>query len=446
VASGLSRTSVFVLGLLLAGSLAAAVTLTIDHEPVSCLIAGEYPLIEACFEPGQGVARARVYFRASDTLDWYYVEMAPEASCFQGVLPRPAESTAHIDYYVSVTDETFEEVRTQEYETSVVTKGSECDGVLAAYVSTASVVVGAVAGAAFPAGFVGGTILTTTAVAGLVATGVVTGVGITEGGVNESPPPTTTAPPAPAPTPTPTPIPVPTPTPAVCLPEDDDPPEVAILEPSANADVGATVEIVAEITDPGPASSGIAGARMFAEEQGGPRAEEIASLEPPGPLYRATWLVPDCMGPQDRWYIHVQATDRCGLAGGARVRVKRRGDSCSSSRVEGEGATSVLWTSDLELTNAQGQVIVNGSHALFPGAGPSPLNLPVRLGRNRVEATLVSTGEEGGVWRFTLDSGNVKPGSLRPVAGEVAAVGPGLVAFHLAGRAGERVVFTFDLE
>jgi hypothetical protein len=387
-----------------------------------------------------------VYFRASHTLDWYYVEMAPEASCFRGVLPRPAPSTEHIDYYVSVTDRTFEERRTEEYETSVVGEASRCEGVLASYVSSATVVVGTLAGAAFPAGFVGGSVLGATAVAGIVATGVVAGAGLAEGGANESPSPTSTAPPAPVPTPTPQPTPVPTPTPPACLPDDDVPPEVVILEPSANADVGATVEIVAEITDPGPASSGIAGVRMFAEEQGGSRTVEIATLEPPGPLYRTTWSLPECMGPQDRWYIHVQATDRCGLAGGARVRVKRRGDSCFASRVGGEVEASVLWTSDLAVADGQGQVVVNGSQALFQGSGPSILTLPTRRGSNRVEATLVSSGEEGGVWRFALASGGSRPGSLRVVAGEVEAVGPGLVVFRLTGRAGERVVFTFDGE
>jgi hypothetical protein len=185
---------------------------------------------------------------------------------------------------------------------------------------------------------------------------------------------------------------------------------------------------------------------MFAEEQGASRAVEIATLEPPGPLYRATWSLPECVGPQDRWYIHVQATDRCGLTDGARVRVKRRGDSCFSSRIDGEVGAAVLWTSDLAVADGQGQVIVNGSHAVFPGAGTSQVSFQARPGRNRVEAMLVSGGGEAGVWRFTLASGGVRAGSLRAVAGQVVAVGPAVVAFRLQGRTGERVVFTFDLE
>ncbi len=445
----------------------AAQPVQIQHQDVACVVAGQYPEIDACFEPVESVARARVYFRATQTTDWYYVEMKPEQGCFRGVLPRPRSSVGGVDYYVSATDREFAEARTAEYGPAVVDDESDCDGMVAPYVGTASVVVGALSGAAVPTGFVGGGVLglglSTTAVVAIGA-GVAGGAAIAaSGGEGESPPasprppvgqpaPTPTPPPSgpPAPTPTPTPGPTPAPPPPPlpegCLPDDSAPPQVVIRQPTNNADVGAEIEIVAEVTDPGLVSSGLAGVTFFAEELGGSRTAPIATLAPSGSVYRATWTLPACQGPQDRWYIHVQATDRCQKAGGARVRVKRKTDSCVAAATSLESRQSVLWTSELAVSGAQGQVVVNGAHAAVASAGPGEVRLPVRSGRNRVEATLVAGDGEAGAWRFTLAAGRLVAGSLQAEAGEPTALGPGLVAFGLQGRPGERVVFSFLVE
>jgi len=186
---------------------------------------------------------------------------------------------------------------------------------------------------------------------------------------------------------------------------------------------------------------------VFAEEQGGSRSVPIATLAPAGSVYRVTWTLPACLGPQDRWYINVQATDRCQKAGGARVRVKRMKESCNVASVATQDARdSVLWTSELTVGGGQGQVVVDGAHALVAGGGSSPLILEARPGHHRVDATLVSGDGAGGVWRFSLASGRVKAGTLRVLAGDPVALGPGVVAFALTGRPGERVAFSFDVE
>ena len=139
--------------------------------------------------------------------------------------------------------------------------------------------------------------------------------------------------------------------------------------------------------------------------------------------------------------------DGCGRTTLASARVKRRLDSCfaqSSSSSAAEGAV-LIWTSELALPGGRGQLIANGADVVFPGAGRSDLALPARPGRNRLEAVLVE-GERPGTWRFTLVSGEIRPGSLRVLAGEAAAVGPVAVAFRLRGRPGERVVFAFDAQ
>ena len=206
------------------------------------------------------------------------------------------------------------------------------------------------------------------------------------------------------------------------------------------------VEIVAQVTDPGPISSGLAGVTIFAEEQGGARRFPLATLPPSGSTYRATWTLPACEGSKDHWYIHVQATDRCERTDGSQVKVKRKKKDCDAATVAERSSQTSLWTSELTVPGGQGQLVVNGTHALFAGSGSSPLSVPVRPGPNRVEATLLSGDGEGGLWRFSLASGRVKAGTLRALAGEPLALGPGMVAFAVSGQPGERLVFTFDHE
>ena len=422
--------------------------LTIQHQPVHCLVAGKYAELDACFEPPARVARARVYFRGEGAGDWYYVEMKAEALCFRGVLPRPKKSLKQVSYYVAVTDRDFAEARTQEYATQVVPDEKSCsDGIVAPFLSSASVLVG---GAALPAGFVGGlgatAVVTGAAVVGAGAAGAV----ITRGG-GEPPATTTTLSTGPTTstttsTTTTTTLPTTTTTTLGCG-ADSGPPEVQILSPADGADVGGQVDIVIEASDPGPVSNGIQDVRVYAEEQGGSRSTSIATLGGPGPTFRTSWTIPACIGPQDRWHIYAEAVDRCGRMTLASVRVKRRQGSCvaqpsSSSAAE---AAVLVWTSELALPGGRGQLIANGADVVFPSAGRSDLALPARLGRNRLEAVLVEGGAPG-AWRFTLAGGSIRAGSLRVLAGEAVVVGPETVAFRLRGRSGERVVFVFDAE
>ena len=422
---------------------------TIQHQPVRCLVAGNYPELDACFEPPSRVARARVYFRGDGAGDWYYVEMKPEAPCFRGVLPRPKKSLKSVSYYVAVTDLDFAETRTEEYATQVVPDQNRCPvGAVAPFLTSASVLVGGAS--VLPAGFVGGGILagvgTTAVVAGAAVVGAGAAGAVIAGGGGEEPP--ATQPPRPSVTTTTTTT-LPTTTTTTTLPgcPDSAPPEVRILSPADNADAGARIDIVAEVRDPGPQSSGIREVRIYAEEQGGSRWVSIASLPGPGPTFQASWAIPSCLGPQDRWHVNVEAVDGCGRETTERVRVKRRSDTCVASSSAGPSAEGRVlgWTSELALEGGRGQVIANGAFVLFPGPGWSELVLPARPGPNRLEAVLIEGGRAG-TWRFTLASGQIRPGSLRVLAGEVAAVGPLSVAFRLHGRPGERAVLGFDAE
>jgi hypothetical protein len=417
----------------------------IQHQPVRCLVAGKYPELDACFEPSSRVARARLYFRSEGVGDWYFVEMKAGEPCHRGVLPRPKKSLKTVSYYVAVTDVDFAEARTEEYTTRVVADEEGCpDGAVAPFLTSASVLVGGAS--ALPAGFVGGGILagvgTTAVVAGAAVVGAGTAGAVIATGGGEEPPASTTRPPAP---PTTVPTTTTTTTTVPGCPTDSAPPEVRILSPADNADVGARVDIEAEARDPGPVSSGIREVRIYAEEQGGSRSAAIATFPGPGPTFRASWALPACLGPQDRWYMNVEAVDGCGRETLERVRVKRRSDSCASAASSGAEGPALAWTSELTVSGGRGQVIANGSLVLFPGAGRAELVLPARPGPNRLEALLVEGGRPG-TWRFSLAAGRIRPGSLRVLAGEAAAAGPLGVAFRLQGRPGERVVLAFDAE
>jgi hypothetical protein len=128
----------------------------IEHGGVGCIVADKHPKIEVNVTPAESVKRARLYFRASGTTAWYFVEMKRGPQLFEAVLPKPAKSTTSIDYYVDAVDGQFREARSAEFQPAVVAQGSACPSPLpaAGALASASVAVGAAAGApALPAGF-----------------------------------------------------------------------------------------------------------------------------------------------------------------------------------------------------------------------------------------------------------------------------------------------------
>ena len=162
----------------------AAEALSIEHEAPRCLVADKHPRLLACVSPRAQAARTRVYFRAGGTRDWYFVEMKPNGSCLEGVLPKPRPTLKHVDYYVSVTDRAFAESRTGEHSPLVVQSEGECREGLAPFLPNASVVAtpASAGAAALPAGFaVTGAGLSTGVVLGTVGGVAVVG-GIVAGG------------------------------------------------------------------------------------------------------------------------------------------------------------------------------------------------------------------------------------------------------------------------
>jgi len=191
----------------------------IQFEPVTCFVAGEFPLLDAGIEPIASVARARVYFKGAAGTSFYYVEMAQETGRYYGKLPRPRIEASPITYYLQSTTTEFDESQTREIDAIVVTDKDECgDRKVAAFGPTGPVTVfSAATGSSTlaPAGFVAASglafgvvmlIATGAAVAGIVG-GIVVGPGT--GGGGATPPPIGVQP---------SPIPVPTPLPSATPP------------------------------------------------------------------------------------------------------------------------------------------------------------------------------------------------------------------------------------
>ena len=186
----------------------------IDFEPVTCFVAGEFPLLDAGIVPADNVARSRVYFRAAQGSSFYYIEMTQESGTFFGKLPRPRIEASPITYYLQATTTEFEESQTPEIEAVVVEKKEECgDRKAAAFGPPGEVTVfSAATGATVsPVGFAaGGAAIAIGTIALIVGGAAAAGV---VGGIITNPSPTPPATPTPAPTAIPTPIPTPVPTP-----------------------------------------------------------------------------------------------------------------------------------------------------------------------------------------------------------------------------------------
>jgi hypothetical protein len=194
----------------------------INFDAVTCFVAGEFPLLDAGIEPTPNVARARVYFRAAQGTNFYYVEMTQDVGRFFGKLPRPKVEASPITYYLQATTTEFEESQTPEIEAIVVENKDDCgDRKVAAFGPPGEVTVfSAATGASIaPAGFAAGGAAIAAGTIAAIAGGAAA-AGITAGIITNptptpvpTPTPTPTATPTPTPTPIPTPKPTPTPTP-----------------------------------------------------------------------------------------------------------------------------------------------------------------------------------------------------------------------------------------
>jgi hypothetical protein len=173
----------------------------IHHDPIGCMVAGQFPLVDAVIEPAASVARARVYFKAAQSDAWFYVEMTPAETGFVGKLPRPKLEASPIEYYIQATTLEFGESQNAQTSSIVVLDAKDCPGdkKIAAIGPPGEVTVfSATTGAAIaPVGFAaGGLALTAGTLAlllgGAAALGITTAVVVTPETTTTSTTPTTT--------------------------------------------------------------------------------------------------------------------------------------------------------------------------------------------------------------------------------------------------------------
>jgi hypothetical protein len=517
-------------------------SLAIDHKDVGCLVAGQYPRLDACFTPVDALARARVYFRATGTPNWYYVDMKPEAPCHSGYLPRPKKSTGKIDYYVEAVDKSFVQSRTPEFSPEIVGNATECKKKAAPGVPNANVIVGAAPGAPIvPFGFAGAGIGT-----GLIAAGVIGGGAAIAGtavALNKSDTTTTTVR---VTTPPVTNPPVTNPPPTT--PRSNQPPiGIFDINPKNGAPPLAVTLNSCRSSDPenDPLTYSFDFGDGFTD--GGANCRSTHTYDQPaGSRFTTTSCVTDNIAPHapvcQRFNVTLagacanntapsvrinspetgQTIDRselpftvrgsasdaennlatisvdavnssgfterigettrspfafswdpCKFRGDAEA-IGRQGfqisneytlvatatDTCNASsefrttvfvncfggsNPSFNGFSRVTWRSDLGLTSATGQVVVNGTNASFPSSGQSQAVAEVKRGaENRIEAQVVSSNGAAGTWRFELlTRESFVPGSLRVIAGEVTSVSENAITFRLSGKPGDRVVFAF---
>jgi hypothetical protein len=206
------------------GTAGAAQTLRIEHDGVGCVVAGQYPRLEARVEPAASVGRARVQFRSEGSPVWYFVDMALSGESYVGTLPKPRPSLKRFAYYIEVAGTQLETVRTGDFTPVVVSGAAECDpkaalaGVATAGPSAVGAPVGAppvppgfaplgvpvAAGSSAAAGAAAGGGISTAAIVGIVAGGAAAVGGAVAvasskdsgGDKGGSSPPPTSAPPA----------------------------------------------------------------------------------------------------------------------------------------------------------------------------------------------------------------------------------------------------------
>jgi hypothetical protein len=93
--------------------------LLVTHTALECFAADQFSILTATIQPGEIVQSSRVYFRAEQYPDFYYVEMEGNEDEFAAVLPKPSPDTERIVYYIEAVDIDFNNAQTPEADPEV---------------------------------------------------------------------------------------------------------------------------------------------------------------------------------------------------------------------------------------------------------------------------------------------------------------------------------------
>jgi hypothetical protein len=93
--------------------------LLVTHTALECFASDQFSILVASIQPGEIVQSGRVYFRAAQYEDFYYVEMQGNGDEFTAVLPKPSPDTERIIYYIEAVDLDFNSAQTPEADPEV---------------------------------------------------------------------------------------------------------------------------------------------------------------------------------------------------------------------------------------------------------------------------------------------------------------------------------------
>jgi hypothetical protein len=88
--------------------------LLVTHTALECFATDQFSILTATIEPGELVQSSRVYFRAEQYADFYYVEMEGTGDEFSVILPKPSPETERVVYYIEAVDVDFNAAQTPE--------------------------------------------------------------------------------------------------------------------------------------------------------------------------------------------------------------------------------------------------------------------------------------------------------------------------------------------
>jgi hypothetical protein len=425
----------------------------VDHKEIKCIVAGKFTRVNACFDPSANLARGRAYFRAFGTQPWYYVEFKADQPCFLTYFPKARKDTEKVEYYVEGLSKDSATQRTADYDPIVVEREEDCkDRPVAGFVNKADVLVGSVAGGpAVPAGFlIGGGVSGGLIIGGVVAAAAVGGaVAIAnnnDGGTPSTPtlppPPSVTQPPPTSPPPT---NPPPTQGEYRFIPRFSISPDPALgTEPirvtfDMCASEGSNLRFRFDFDGDGAtdqAGTSCAASRTYTTGGVSSSGRKLAAAPP------------TTLGPRKSLYVtQMSVRDDRGNAAAENNNVEVIEALKKDDDLAGSGERRLAWASELDLEGGTGQVVVNGSAAVFASKGRSTAVAVGRRGENRVEAVVVQASGKAGTWRLELGgTTSFRPGSLRIIAGDVAMMTADAVVFRLSGKPGDRLMFTFRTE
>jgi polysaccharide export outer membrane protein len=101
-----------------------APALSINHQPIDCLVRDRFPLVEVEVRPAMDVSRVRVFFKSEREDEFHFVPVTLSQGRFIGKLPRPREKAHTVTYFIEIAGADGAVRKTPEI-TAEVVKGSE---------------------------------------------------------------------------------------------------------------------------------------------------------------------------------------------------------------------------------------------------------------------------------------------------------------------------------